>query len=189
MVMGKLQVAPSDDVAAGAMESKAEEISLLVDGELDVEHIEGVCTRLRDASSMTTWIYYHMIGDALRGSSAIMPGFAARFATRLAAEPTVLSPPRRRPAPAAVAWAAAATVAAVSVVGWVAMTTLPTGEATMPAALATARQAATVRAADTRPVVDNEYLLVHQEYSPTMAIQGVRPYLRAVAATDPDARP
>src|SRR5207253_496244 len=83
------------------------EISLLVDGELDVERIEGVCTRLRDADSVTTWVCYHVIGDALRGSSAIMPGFAARFATRLAAEPTVLSPPRRGPAPAAIAWAAA----------------------------------------------------------------------------------
>jgi hypothetical protein len=30
---------------------------------------------------------------------------------------------------------------------------------------------------------------VHQEYSPTTAIQGARPYLRAVAATDPNARP
>ena len=188
MVMGKLQVAPGDEVAAGAM-VKAEEISLLVDGELDVERIEGVCTGLRDADSMTTWVCYHVIGDALRGSSAIMPGFAARFATRLATEPTVLSPLRRGPAPAAMAWAAAATVAAVSVVGWVAMTTLPIGDGTMPAALATARQAASVRAADTRPAVDNEYLLVHQEYSPTTAIQGARPYLRAVAATDPDARP
>ncbi|TMG94685.1 MAG: hypothetical protein E6H73_06840 [Betaproteobacteria bacterium] len=168
---------------------KAEEISLLVDGELDVERIEGVCTRLRDADSVTTWVCYHVIGDALRGSSAIMPGFAARFATRLAAEPTVLSPPRRGPAPAAIAWAAAATVAAVSVVAWVAMTTLPIGDASLPAALATARQAASVRAADTRPAVDNEYLLVHQEYSPTTAIQGARPYLRAVAATDPNARP
>ena len=188
MVMGKLQVAAGDEVAAGAM-VKAEEISLLVDGELDVERIEGVCTRLRDADSMTTWVCYHVIGDALRGSSAIMPGFAARFATQLAAEPTVLSPPRRGPALAAVAWAAAATVAAVSVVGWVAMTTLPIGDTSLPAALATARQAASVRAADTRPAVDNEYLLVHQEYSPTTAIQGARPYLRAVAATDPNARP
>jgi hypothetical protein len=63
------------------------------------------------------------------------------------------------------------------------------GDGTLPAALATARQAAMVRAADTRRAVDNEYLLVHQEYSPTTAIQGARPYLRAVAATDPDARP
>ena len=135
--MGKLQAAPGEDVAAGAM-VKAEEISLLVDGELDVERIESVCTRLRDADSMTTWVCYHVIGDALRGSSAIMPGFAARFATRLAAEPTVLSPPRRGPAPAALAWAAAATVAAVSLVGWVAMTTLPMGDGALPAALATA---------------------------------------------------
>jgi sigma-E factor negative regulatory protein RseA len=181
MVMGILQAAPGDDVAAGAM-VKAEEISLLVDGELDVERIEGVCTRFRDARAMTTWVCYHVIGDSLRGSTAIMPGFAARFASRLAAEPTVLAPLRRGPAPTAMAWAAAATVAAVSVVGWVAMTTLPAGDGT-------ARQAATVRAADIRPPVDNEYLLVHQEYSPTTAIQGARPYLRAVAATDPDARP
>ena len=186
--MGKLKAAPGDEVAAGGM-VKAEEISLLVDGELDVERIEDVCTRLREADSMTTWVCYHVIGDALRGSSAIMPGFAVRFATQLAAEPTVLSPPRRRPAPAAVAWAVAATVAAVSVVGWVAMTTLPIGDTSLPAALATARQAASVRAADTRPTVDNEYLLVHQEYSPTTAIQGAGPYLRAVAATDPNARP
>ena len=206
MVMGKLQVTPGDEVAAGAKlmgavsgggdggidrnaRREAEEISLLVDGELEIEHIERVCTWLRDGSSMTTWVCYHVIGDALRGSSAIMPGFAARFATQLAAEPTVLSPPRRGPALAAVAWAAAATVAAVSVVGWVAMTTLPIGDTSLPAALATARQAASVRAADTRPAVDNEYLLVHQEYSPTTAIQGARPYLRAVAATDPNARP
>jgi sigma-E factor negative regulatory protein RseA len=188
MVMGKLQAAPGDNVAAGAT-VKAEEISLLVDGELEVERIEGVCTRLRDPDSMTTWVCYHMIGDSLRGSTSIMPGFSTRFATRLAAEPTVLSPPRRGPAPAAVAWAAAATVAAVSVVGWVAMATLPAGDGSIPAALATARQAAMVRAADTRPPVNNEYLLVHQEYSPTTAIQGARPYLRAVAATDPDARP
>ena len=188
MVMGKLQAALGDDVAAGAM-VKAEEISLLVDGELEIEHIERVCTRLRDGASITTWVCYHTIGDALRGSSAVMPGFAARFATRFGAEPTVLAPPRRGPAPAAVAWAVAATVAAVSVVGWVAMTTLPAGDGTMPAALITARQAATVRPADTRPAVDNEYLVVHQEYSPTTAIQGARPYLRAVAATDPDARP
>ena len=70
----------------------------------------------------------------------------------------------------------------IFIVGWVAMTTLPMGDGTLPAALATARQAATVRAADTRPVVDNEYLLVHQEYSPTTAMQGVRPYVRTVAA-------
>src|SRR6202022_690785 len=67
MVMGKLKVAPGDEVAAGAM-VKAEEISLLVDGELDVERIEGVCTRLRDVDLMTTWGCYHVIGAGLGGS-------------------------------------------------------------------------------------------------------------------------
>ena len=193
MVMGNFQALPDGDLSARptaqVTEVTAEEVSLLVDGELDADRVDRVCHGLRELPAVETWVCYHVIGDALRGSSAIMPGFAARFATRLAAEPTVLSPPRRGPAPAAIAWAAAATVAAVSVVAWVAMTTLPIGDASLPAALATARQAASVRAADTRPAVDNEYLLVHQEYSPTTAIQGARPYLRAVAATDPNARP
>ena len=83
------------------------------------------------------------------------------------------------------ALALAATVAAVSVVGWVALTTMPAPAA----AIASARQAVGVRAADARRAVDNEYLLVHQEYSPTNAIQGIGPSLRAVAATEPNARP
>ncbi|HKW80591.1 MAG TPA: hypothetical protein VJQ49_06250, partial [Casimicrobiaceae bacterium] len=87
--------------------------------------------------------------------------------------------------PHAIGLAIAATVAAVSVVGWVALTTMPVP----PAAIASAKQASEVRAADARPVVDNEYLLVHREYSPSNVIQGMRPFMRAVAASEPDARP
>jgi sigma-E factor negative regulatory protein RseA len=167
------------------MEPKPEEISLLMDGELDAEHVDGVCAGLSEARCVATWVCYHVIGDALRGNPPPTPGFAARFAEKFAAEPTVLAPQRRKTAPAAMALAVAATVAAVSVVGWVALTTMPVPTS----AITAARQAASVRAADARRPVDNEYLLVHQEYSPTTAIQGVRPYLRAVAATEPDARP
>jgi len=95
----------------------------------------------------------------------------------------VLAPSRARPAPAAVAWAVAATVAAVGVVGWVALTTMPLP----PSAIVTAQRVDEVRAADLRRPVVNEYLLAHQEYSPTTAIQGVRPYLRAVTADPQDA--
>ncbi len=167
------------------MDPKPEEISLLMDGELDAQRVEGVCVGLRESHCVATWVCYHVIGDALRGSAAPTPGFAARFTEKLAAEPTVLAPQRRKTAPAAMALAVAATVAAVSVVSWVALTTMPVP----PTAVAAARQASSVRAADARRPVDNEYLLVHQEYSPTTAIQGVRPYLRAVAASEPDARP
>jgi negative regulator of sigma E activity len=144
---------------------------------------DAVVTSLCRTEGLATWVCYHVIGDAVRGVAS--RGLdSRRFIELFAAEPTVLAPPRRSPAPHAIALALAATVAAVSVVGWVALTTMPTPVA----AIASARQAVGVRAADARPAVDNEYVLVHQEYSPTNAIQGIGPYLRAVAATEPDAR-
>jgi len=185
MVMGQFQAGPGDAVAGGFTGPKPEEISQLMDGELDGGRVDEVCAGLRDAGCVATWVCYHVIGESLRGSATVSSGFSERFAQRLAAEPTVLAPQPRKTTPAAAALAIAATVAAISVVGWVALTTMPTA----PTALATARQAAMVRAADARPPIDNEYVLVHQEYSPTTAIQGVRPYLRAVAASEPDARP
>jgi sigma-E factor negative regulatory protein RseA len=184
MVMGKFLAEPDADEPARPTELAPEEVSLLMDGELDVDRVDRACHGMRETASVETWVCYHVIGDALRGGGGLAPGFAARFAARLAAEPTVLAPPRMRPAPAAVAWALAASIAAVGVVGWVALTTMPAP----PAAIATAQQAAAVRPADVRRPVVNEYLLAHQEYSPTTAIQGVRPYLRAVATdTTPDA--
>jgi|SRR5450432_2157639 len=191
-LMGKLNVVP-DEFHEGSSGPKPEEISQLMDGELDTARVDDVCAGLRDsgcvatgvATGVATWVCYHVIGDSLRGSPTVTTGFSARFAQRLAVEPTVLAPQPRKTAPAAAALAIAATVAAVSVVGWVALATMPTA----PNALVAARQAATIRATDARPPVDNEYVLVHQEYSPTTAIQGVRPYLRAVAASEPDARP
>jgi sigma-E factor negative regulatory protein RseA len=181
--MGKFQAGPNGADPARPTELTPEEVSLLMDGELDASRSERACAGFRDAASIEKWVCYHMIGDALRGGGGQAPGFAARFSARLAAEPTVLAPPRMRPTPAAVAWALAASVAAVGVVGWVALTTM----AVPPAAIATAQRAAAVRPADVRRPVVNEYLLAHQEYSPTTAIQGVRPYLRAVATDTPDA--
>jgi sigma-E factor negative regulatory protein RseA len=185
MVMGKVQAVAGGQVAGVPKALHAEEVSLFMDGELDADRIDGVCVGLRDADGVSTWVCYHTIGDVLRGSTAAAPAFAARFSSALAAEPTVLAPPRRRTAPTAVAWAAAATVAAVSVVGWVALTTM----SAPPIALQTAQRASTVRPSDVRPPADNEYLMVHQEYSPSVGLQGVRPYLRSVVASEQDARP
>jgi negative regulator of sigma E activity len=169
--------------SSGPTAPTPEEISLLIDGELEPVRADAVVTSLCRTEGLATWVCYHVIGDAVRGVAS--RGLdSRRFIELFAAEPTVLAPPRRSPAPHAIALALAATVAAVSVVGWVALTTMPTPVA----AIASARQAVGVRAADARPAVDNEYVLVHQEYSPTNAIQGIGPYLRAVAATEPDAR-
>ena len=85
MVMGTFQ--------AGSGE---EEISLLMDGELDAARVDAICDNLRQMNCVTTWVCYHVIGDALRGPCATRAGFAARFTERLAAEPTVLAPQRRK---------------------------------------------------------------------------------------------
>ena len=133
--MGKFQPGAGDFIAGGAAEPKPEEISLLMDGELEAERVDRVCDGLRHSSCVATWVCYHVIGDALRGSAASMPGFAEQFRAKLDAEPTVLAP-RRRPAPAAIALAAAATVAAVSLVSWVALTTMPGADSRVAAVVA-----------------------------------------------------
>jgi hypothetical protein len=83
-------------------------------------------------------------------------------------------------------WAAAATVAAVAVVGWFAASILDP----QPTAVARALEAAGVRTAQGKPApVSPDYLLAHQESSPTTQIQGVGPYLRAASAGGTDGRP
>jgi negative regulator of sigma E activity len=169
-----------------------ENISRLMDGEVDDVEFERCVVELRSGDAMDTWMCYHVIGDSLRGAHGISAEFSSRFRAALAAEPTVLAPPRERvrtSQPATFAWAVAATIAAVTVVGWTAFSMVDVS----PTAIAKAREAATMRAAQARPQVDvaSEYLLAHQEFSPAMAIQSGAPYLRAAAATaiEPQAKP
>ena len=163
-----------------------ERISRLMDGELDDAGTEDAFRELRHPDGVATWVCYHVIGDALRRSGAPTPGFAERFAARLAAEPTVLAPKPRQVHRLPAMWAAAATVAAVVVVGSVAVSTLQP----LPTAVAKARESIAVRAAAAKPQpVSPDYLLAHQEYSPTTQIQAVGPYLRAASAGGVDGRP
>jgi sigma-E factor negative regulatory protein RseA len=163
-----------------------ENISRLMDGEIDASEVDVVCVALKRHDTMATWTCYHVIGDAMRGSGTPRDGFAASFAKRFAEEPTVLAPAPLRARPATIAtwgWAIAATLAAVTVVGWTATSLL--GET--PAAVAKAGEAIAVNAARVRPAtVPADYLLAHQEYSPGAAIRGVGPYVRAVATQDGD---
>lgn len=162
-----------------------EEISLLVDGELAQNDVERVCGKLRDTQALETWVAYHVIGDCLRKGGNVSPGFYDSFRARLAAEPTVLAPVRRTHKPAFVAWAVAASVAAVAVVGWFGMQQLNPAPAPTLAAARPAGELAQVAAKPQAGI--NEYLMVHQAYSPTTALQGVRPYIRTVAQSGQEA--
>jgi sigma-E factor negative regulatory protein RseA len=192
-----------------------EQISAMMDGELDNARAREVCAQMKLAENMDCWAAYHLIGDALRSECVAQKGFSRRFAERLAAEPTILAPGVRGLDPVSVAgirsWmtgrrvqyalAASAMVAAVGLVGWFGLqeftlgpglnqmasssTTLST--ASGPASGATARMGSTVSAGSVQAsrrsggLGLSPYLLVHQEYSPTTAMQGVRPYIRTVA--------
>ena len=167
-----------------------EKISRLMDGDLEGAEAEAAFRELRQVDGLEQWTCYHVIGDAMRRSGAPIAGFAERFAARLAAEPTVLAPKAafssshtsRLP----LAWAAAATIAAVVVVGSVAVSMFDP----QPTALAKAREAILVRQDQVNlKQVSPDYLIAHQEYSPTTQIQGVGPYLRAVSAGGVDGRP
>jgi sigma-E factor negative regulatory protein RseA len=166
-----------------------EDLSRLMDGDLDDAELDHLGADLRRPQALATWACYHAIGDTLRGCPHGTSGFGARFAAALAAEPTVLAPrPKVRAERPAMRWAvaAAATVAAVGVVGWTAFS-LTESPGT---AIAKAREASGITSAQVRPQgVPQDYVLVHQEYSPATALQGVQPYLRAVSAQGSDARP
>jgi len=163
----------------------AESISRLMDGEVDDSEVEVICAELRRPDAVATWVCYHVIGDTLRRGPMPIAGFAGRFATRLASEPTVIAPHAQPTRPIPVAWAVAASAAAISVVGWVAYATFDTS----PSAIANAREAATVRAAQVRPpAVPLDYLLAHREYPPTPPIEGIGPGLRTASAVSPAVR-
>ena len=162
-----------------------EGISRLVDGELNDEEFEAVWASLRSDQGLAVWVGYQVIGDTLRGAGSPTEGFSRRFAARLAAEPTVLAPRPRAARTESFAWAAAATVAAVGLVGWVAFSTLDP-QAT---AVAKAREAAVVRAAQVKPqIAPADYVLAHQEYSPTTQMLGVPSGVRTVSAPAAAAR-
>lgn len=166
-----------------------EEISRLVDGELEDEQFDTACGELKQGEGMATWVCYHMIGETLReGSPGMAPGLSQKLLDRLAAEPTIVAPrPRLRvERPMTYAWAAAATIAAVALTGWVALSVVEPNGAM---ALAKAREAAQVRAAQLRPAaVPQDYILAHQEYSPTTPLQGLGPTFRTISVQGGDGR-
>jgi sigma-E factor negative regulatory protein RseA len=161
-------------------------ISALMDGELDDRSAAEVIEALgRDREALLVWRFYHVISDAMRESRVLSEGFSARLAERLAAEPTVLAP---RAAAAGVqaekrtwfALSAAASLAAVALVGWMAFAPQPgiAPEAKAPAA----QLAADVKPAMVPlPTAANDYLLAHQGFSPRVSLQGMAPYVLTVS--------
>jgi len=164
-----------------------ERISALMDGEAHEAELDQDLARLRtDSALRSKWDTYHLIGDALRGDVA--PVIAASVTARLAAEPTVLAPPRRPPRsrPVQIALSAAAGLAGVALVAWLALPQLQSEQLASSSQAETTTQVvaaapAAAPAATPAAVGVESYLLAHQRFSHAIAIQGVAPYARTVA--------
>jgi len=166
-----------------------EGISALMDGEVEQEALAGQLGHAGELEELREcWSTYHLIGDVIRGDGALGRGVSAKVALSLASEPTVLAPRRtKRGVPGGrpgIAWAAAATVAGVSVAGWLALGT--TGPSLEPrTADLGPRTVAVASGTGASTAIDsdmNEYMMVHQEYSPTGAMHGVGSYVRTASA-------
>ena len=158
-----------------------ESISALMDGELEGRAADEALELVRrDGMAADTWRLYHLVSDAMHEQPLLSEGFTRRVSARLAAEPTVLAPgrlPGRTPAQR-FAYAAAASVAAVGLVGWLAFT--PQRPVEVPVAKADPVAPPALRAVSL-PEAANDYLLAHQGFSPRVSLQGMAPYVRTVA--------
>ena len=154
-----------------------EQISQMMDGEMDDDQARHFMGALQYGDHMGEWGTYHLIGDALRETPPLSDGFMERFRATLADEPTVMAPHRRLPGtsrPRAIALSMAASVAAVGVVVWAVM---QSGAMNPVPPLVTAKAPQETLASS----AVSPYLLAHQEYSPSIAMQGMAPYIRTVS--------
>lgn len=161
-----------------------ERISAFMDGELDESEITGQVRRMKEAPQLrAVWQTYHLIGDTLRGERiGFSPEFTAKLGARLAEEPTILAPRNRTPMQMSArrfALPVAASLGGVALVAWLALFNNPF--VPQKENLALKPPAQTQLAASQAGGEVNDYLLAHQQFSPSTTMQGLASYVRTVS--------
>lgn len=166
-----------------------ERLSAFMDGELEDAEAALQVRRLKeDPALQAAWDRYHLIGDAMRGEVAFVSGLTTRVSAKLAEEPTVLAPKRgmRLRKVHRIALSAAASVGGIALVAWLALFNNPLvpqqNLAVSPQQSSPAPVMQTQLAATPANGAVNDYLLAHQQFSPSTAMQGVVSYVRTVSA-------
>jgi len=165
-----------------------EPISALMDGELSESQMKQHLAQLKENPDLLqSWDMFHLIGDVLRGERLLLSSaFRHGINEKLASEPTVLAP-RHGTTKRVLTYAlsAAASLSAIAAVGWLAFFSNPLA---LSPEIAKAPQSLPLQAAPSVQLANvpsdgtmNEYLIAHQEYSPSTAIQGLAPYIRTVS--------
>ena len=156
-----------------------QQISVLMDGELFDDEAAALLDKLkRNPGVCEEWQAYHLIGDVLRQPDHACCSISAAMRERLQAEPTVLAP--RVQASRNARWfalSAAASVMALSLVAWMSMQIK-----SEPAPQIAMQQSTALRPASFSGNKGlNNYLMAHQEFSPSADMQGTASYIRTVA--------
>jgi sigma-E factor negative regulatory protein RseA len=156
-----------------------QEISALMDSELFEDESESLLDRIdRGSGAHQDWEVYHLIGDVLRQPDHIHCDLSAKVRERMQDEPTVLAPRGHavKQKIRTVALSAAASLAAVGVVAW--MSQQISSEAIPQMAMQ--QNALRPVNAQIRPK-SNDYLIAHQEFSPSTDMNGGASYIRMVS--------
>lgn len=155
-------------------------ISALLDGELDADEARTACVSIYgDEALRRAWCDYHLIGDALRSEPCLDIDMTRGVMTRLAAEPVVLAPKRRREWQQP-ALALAASAAGVAVVAW-----LVFAPRSLPQQNLLAQNPQPFVAAATGPDMQ-EYLIAHEIHSGSIYLNGDAQHIRTVSAARPE---
>ena len=168
-----------------------ERISAFMDGELEDHEAASQVRRLKeDPELRAAWETYHLIGDAMRGEAGYSSGLVVKIGARLAVEPTVLAPRPRMQLRSVrrVALSAAASIGGVALVAWLALFDNPFTSHQNLALNQPAPGVQTQLAATPANGAVNDYLLAHQQFSPSTAMQGVASYVRTVSGQNSEQR-
>lgn len=160
------------------MDEMKQQLSAMMDDELDLDanpHLLLAATRSDEL--VKTWAEYHLIGDALR-HEAMQVNVTARVMQQLASEPVVLAPRSRLKTLLRPRYAAAASLAAVTLVAWMTWH----GESASTQANV-AQNIAKEPIALSSEAFDS-YLLAHAEYAPNNGLQRNRD-VQLVAYSEP----
>jgi sigma-E factor negative regulatory protein RseA len=169
-----------------------DKISAYMDGETSrLEARQALLNLKQNEDCCELWKTFHLIGDVMRGEPVLDDEFTQRLRNRMKEEPVVLAPhPILRISPQYALSAAASLVAVAIIVALVfsdnplkpqpSIAVAPKVDPVKVARSPSATQPRPAPAANQGKV--NEYLMAHQEFSPSTALQGVAPYVRTVSA-------
>ncbi len=154
-------------------------ISALMDGELFEDEAEVLFDGLkRDSEAHRDWAAYHLVGDVLRQPEYIHRDISGRVRELMRNEPTVLAPRTRGISQKVrnIGLSAAASLMALGVVVWMSVQITP--ETTPQLAM----QQTNLRPASLQTQSkSNDYLMAHQEFSPSNDMNGDASYIRTVS--------